>query len=203
MEDLFNALALLANFILVPGLTYTSQLALGALGVTLIYGVLRFAHFAHGDLMSLGTVFAILLTWWFQSLGIGLGVFPTAFLALPPAIIATAAVSLTIDRLVYRHYREQKAKPIIFLMVSIGVMFILGGVVRVVIGTGGQSFADGARFIISARDFREATGLKEAIRQSQAITIVIAFALMAWLFWFLHRTRLGKAMRAYQASTPN
>ena len=46
MTDTLNALVILANFILVPGLAYGSQLALGALGVTLVYGVLRFSNFA-------------------------------------------------------------------------------------------------------------------------------------------------------------
>ena len=44
MTDFLNALVIIANFILVPGLAYGSQLALGALGVTLIYGILRFSN---------------------------------------------------------------------------------------------------------------------------------------------------------------
>ena len=48
MIDLLNSLALICNFVIVPGLAYGSQLALGALGVTLVYGVLRFSNFAHG-----------------------------------------------------------------------------------------------------------------------------------------------------------
>ena len=54
MADFLNALVILANFILVPGLAYGSQLALGALGVTLVYGVLRFSNFAHGETMAFG-----------------------------------------------------------------------------------------------------------------------------------------------------
>ena len=46
-----NALVLLANFILVPGLAYGSQLALGALGVTMVYAVLNFSNFSHGEVM--------------------------------------------------------------------------------------------------------------------------------------------------------
>ena len=53
MTDLINALVLLSNFVLIPAITYGSQLALGALGITLIYGILRFANFAYGDLMAL------------------------------------------------------------------------------------------------------------------------------------------------------
>ena len=62
MTDLLNALVLLANFLFIPALSYGSQLALGALGVTLIFGILRFANFAHGDLMAFGTMIAILLS---------------------------------------------------------------------------------------------------------------------------------------------
>ena len=51
--DFLNAITLLSNFVLIPGLAYGSQLALGALGITLLYGILRFANFAHGDTMAL------------------------------------------------------------------------------------------------------------------------------------------------------
>ena len=71
--DFLNAIILLLNFIFVPALAYGSQLALGAIFVTLIYGILRFANFATGDMMSFGTMFTILFTWYFQSVGIGLG----------------------------------------------------------------------------------------------------------------------------------
>jgi len=50
--DFLNAIVALANFVLVPGIAYGAQLALGALGVTLIYGILRFSNFAHGDTMA-------------------------------------------------------------------------------------------------------------------------------------------------------
>ena len=68
--DFLNAIILLLNFTVLPALTYGSQLALGAIFVTLIYGVLRFANFATGDMMSSGTMVAILFTWYFQSLGL-------------------------------------------------------------------------------------------------------------------------------------
>ena len=85
--DFLNAITLLLNYIFVPALAYGSQLALGAIFVTLIYGILRFANFATGDMMSFGTMFAVLLTWYFQSLGISLGVLPTALLAIPFAVV--------------------------------------------------------------------------------------------------------------------
>ena len=199
MTEVLNAIILVSNFILVPALTYGSQLALGALGITLIYGVLRFANFAHGDLMAFGTMITVLVTWWLQSVGIGLGPLPTALLALPAAIAVTIVVVLFTDKMVYRFYRAKRSPAAIFVIASIGVMFVLNGVVRFIIGPNDQRFADGERFIIKAREFKQMTGLNEglAIKVSQGLTIFIAFLLAVALFWFLQRTRTGKAMRAY------
>ncbi|WP_107495867.1 branched-chain amino acid ABC transporter permease [Thalassobius sp. I31.1] len=197
--DLINALVALANFVLVPAIAYGSQLALGALGVTLIYGILRFSNFAHGDTMAFGAMATILVTWLLQSWGVSLGPLPTALLALPFGILATIALLLVTDRTIYRFYRKQKAAPVIFLIVSLGVMFVMNGVVRFIIGPNDQRFSDGARFIIKARDFKNATGLSEglAFKTSQGITIVTAIVVVAALFWFLNKTRTGKSMRAY------
>ncbi|WP_299420943.1 branched-chain amino acid ABC transporter permease [uncultured Shimia sp.] len=197
--DFLNALVALSNFVIIPAIAYGSQLALGALGVTLIYGILRFSNFAHGDTMAFGAMLAVLITWLLQSMGVSFGPLPTALLALPFAILGTMALVLFTDRVVYRFYREQKAKPVILVIVSMGVMFIMNGLVRFIIGPNDQRFADGERFIISVREFKAMTGLKEglAIKTTQGITVVVAVICVALLFWFLNRTRTGKSMRAY------
>ncbi len=197
--DFLNGLVVLANFVLIPATSYGAQLALGALGVTLIYGILRFSNFAHGDTMAFGTTITILLTWSFQSMGISFGPLPTALLALPFGILATGLLLVGTDRAVYRFYRRKKAAPVILVIVSVGVMFIMNGIVRFIIGVGDQNFADGERFIISARDFKEMTGLAEglALRTTQVLTIVVAVIVVAVLFWFLNKTRTGKSMRAF------
>ena len=197
--DLLNAFVALSNFVLIPAIAYGSQLALGALGVTLIYGILRFSNFAHGDTMAFGTMVTILITWGLQSIGITAGPLPTALIALPLGIALCAGLMLFTDRTVYRFYRQQKAKPVIFVIVSLGVMFIMNGLVRFIIGPNDQRFADGERFIISVRTFKAMTGLDEglAIRTTQGITVVTAIIVVAALFYFLNRTRTGKSMRAY------
>ncbi len=199
MTDILNALVLFANFVFVPGLAYGAQLALGALGVTLIFGILRFSNFAHGDTMAFGTMVTILVTWWFQSMGISFGPLPTALLALPFGILATIGIVLIFDKSVYKFYRAQKSPSIVFVMASVGVMFVMNGIVRFIIGPDDQRFGDGERFIIRARDFKEWAGLDEglALRTSQGLTIVIAVIVVAALFWFLQKSRTGKAMRAY------
>ena len=91
--DFLNALVAFTNFVGVPAIAYGSQLALGALGVTLIYGILRFSNFAHGDTMAFGTMFVILITWGFQDLGISAGPLPrpTLFASKCTALAATVA----------------------------------------------------------------------------------------------------------------
>lgn len=199
MVDILNALVLFANFVLVPAVAYGSQLALGALGVTLVYAVLRFSNFAHGDTMAFGAMVTLLATWWLQARGIGLGALPTALLALPVGIAATAIFCVLIDRTVYRYYRAKKSPSVVSVIASVGVMFLVGGIVRFIIGPQDRQIADGQRFLIKARDFKEATGLSEglSIKVSQGLTIVIAVLLVAALFYFLQRTRGGKAMRAF------
>ena len=199
MEDLLNAFLLMSNFVFVPAIAYGSQLALGAVGVTLVYGILRFSNFAHGDTMAFGTMIVILFTWWFQSMGINLGPLPTALLALPFGIIVTAIFLLGSDKLIYRFYREQKAAPVIYLIASVGIMFVLNGVVRFIIGPNDQRFADGERFIVKAREMKQYLGTAEgvSIKVSHGLTVITAIIVVIALFWFLNKTRTGKSMRAF------
>ena len=177
MEMLLNPLVLLVNFILVPGLAYGSQLALGALGVTMVYAVLNFSNFSHGEVMSFGAMVTILATYWLQSIGLSISPLPTALLALPVGILGSIGLCLLLDRLVFRFYRHQRASSVTYLIVSIGVMFVIGGLIRFIIGPDDQNFNDGDRFLLKAREFKEMSGLSEglAIKSSQAITVITAF----------------------------
>lgn len=197
--DFLNALVAFTNFVIVPASAYGAQLAIGALGVTLIYGILRFSNFAHGETMAFGTMVVLLVTGLFQQWGISLGPLPTALLALPFGIAGAAALVLFTDRAVYKFYRRVKAAPVMLVIVSMGVMFMMNGILRMIIGTDDRRFADGERFIIRARDFKEWSGLSEglAIRTTQVLTVVVAIITVALLFWFLNKTRTGKSMRAY------
>jgi len=197
--DFLNAIILLLNYIFVPALAYGSQLALGAIFVTLIYGILRFANFATGDMMSFGTMFAILFTWYFQSFGISLGVLPTALIAIPFAIIFMILYMLIIDKFVFSYYRIKKSPPVMLAMVSIGVMFVTQAIVRIIIGPFDRRFFDGEKFILKANEFKEITGLNEGltIKSTQVLTIFVTIIIVSILFWFLNKTKTGKSMRAY------
>ena len=197
--DFINSIVLLLNYIFVPALSYGSQLALGAIFVSLIYGILRFAYFTAGDLMSFGTMFTILFTWYFQSLGISLGVLPTALLAIPFGVIVTMLYVLAKDKLVFSYYRMKKSPPVMLAMVSIGTMFVTQAIVRIVIGPFDRRFFDGEKFILKANEFKEMTGLNEGltIKSTQVITLLVTIIVVSILFWFLNKTKTGKSMRAY------
>ncbi|MDA9717503.1 branched-chain amino acid ABC transporter permease [Candidatus Pelagibacter sp.] len=197
--DFLNAIILLLNYTIVPALSYGSQLALGAIFVTLVYGVLRFANFATGDMMSFGTMFAVLLTFYFQSLGINLGFLPTALLTIPFATIMMILYMLSIDKFVFSYYRVKKSPPVVLAMVSVGVMFVTQAIIRIIIGPFDRRFLDGEKFILKASEFKEMTGLNEGltIKSTQVLTIVITIIVVSIMFWFLNKTKTGTSMRAY------
>ena len=197
--DFLNGITLIANYIIIPGLTYGSQLALGALGITIIYSVLRFSNFAHGEFMSFGAMSSILLSWLFVSLGFTFYPFPTAIIVLPIAIVLTISYCIIIDKFIFKFYRKQNSKSVINLIVSIGVMFFTGGLIRFIVGPGDKNFFDGERFILKARTFKNITGLNEGLtlKTTQGITIILSVLLVILLFWFLNKTKTGKSMRAY------
>ena len=149
--------------------------------------------------MSFGTMSTILLTWVLIDNNIKFGTFPTAIIVLPLGIVFTIIYCLLIDKFVFRFYRQQKSKSVIALIVSIGVMFFTGGLIRFIIGPGDKNFMDGERFILKAKDFKILTSLDEGltIKSTQGVTIILTIILVILLFWFLNKTKTGKSMRAY------
>ena len=84
-------------------------------------------------------------------------------------------------------------------MASIGVMFVINAIVRIIIGPNDTKFLDGQKFIIKAKQFKVMTGLNEglAIKSTQVITILFTIILLSFIFWFLQKTKTGKSMRAF------
>ena len=123
--------------------------------------------------MAFGTGIVILLTWGLQSLGISAGPLPTALIALPLGIALTALLVLGTDRAVYKFYRRQKAAPIIFVMASVGVMYIYNALTHFLIGPEDRRFEDGERFVIRVNDFKAMTGLDQGLAQ---VAVVIGLA---------------------------
>jgi len=158
------------------GLVLGSIYALGAIGVSLTFGILRFANFAHGDLMTLGAYFGLTLV----GLGWPIGV------SLIPAALATVLCAVGIDQLIYRRLRREA--PVILLISSFGTALILRSLVQIIWGPNNQVYRSGIQLPWRLGELR--------IKPDWAVILAGTALLVVALHLFLQRTRVGKAMRA-------
>jgi branched-chain amino acid transport system permease protein len=191
-----NELVFFFNNVVVNGIVLGSIYAVGAIGITLIFGILRFAHFAHGDMMTMGGFIALLLAMGATAMGIVAPV-PTGFLVLPIAMVIAAVIALGIDKGFYAPLRRRGARPVTLLIASIGVTMIIQGVVRLFFGSGTYSFFETEQKVLYklALPFEDVTRTIN-FTQPQLLMVLCTAAAVIALHFFLTRTRLGKAMRA-------
>ena len=170
------------NFHLIPGIVLGCIYALGAIGVSLTFGILRFANFAHGPTMTLGAYFTLTLTRL-------TGLHP--LVVTPVSMALTAAAMLVLDRLFYRPLRSSHA--VILVMASFGLMLMLTSAIQLAWGVQVQALVTGIQrphvFFDTLR-----------IAPKHLIIIAAAAILMAAVHWLLTYTRTGKAMRAVSDS---
>jgi branched-chain amino acid transport system permease protein len=178
------------------GIVLGSIITLGAIGLTLVYGIARFGNFAHGDLMTLGAYLALLLTTSvFPALGISdtrLGSLSFGWVMLVsfiPAMAATGLAAAVIDRLVYRRMRRLGVPTVMLSMASLAVAFILRSLIYIAWGPDFHFYTPGLRPML-----RLPLGIK--LRPDQLFIIMIAWTLVVLLYLFLQRTKMGKALRA-------
>jgi len=159
------------------GVVLGGIIALGAVGVSLIFGILRFANFAHGDMMTLGAYLALIV--------VGPLALPL-YVAFPLALAGTAAVAVGIDQVLFRHFR--RTAPVILLISSFGVALILRSVIQLVWGPDNVVYSSAIQ--LPWRSF----GLR--IRPDHVTILATTVGLVVLLHLFLRYTRMGKAMRA-------
>jgi branched-chain amino acid transport system permease protein/neutral amino acid transport system permease protein len=182
--------------LIVYGVVLGSIIALGAIGLTLLYGILRFAHFAHGDLMTFGAYVVLLLNvQLLPALGVPeftLGPLSFGGRMLGSLIISmavTAMLALLIDRLLYRPLRARRSSAIILAMASLGIAFILRSLIYIIWGP---------QFLFYSQALRPAweLPLEVRLRPDQVFILGFVLVLVLGLYVFLQCTKLGKAMRA-------
>jgi branched-chain amino acid transport system permease protein len=189
-----NELVFFLNKGISAGLIIGSIYALGAIGVTMIFGILRFAHFAHGDMMTLGAFVTLILTGFLAALGVSLPL-PLAFIAMFPAMAITAVLAIGIDRVFYKPLRQAGARPVVLVMASVGVTLMLQGLIRLFAGVRARNmFVEGPKEIYRL-ELPGATR-KLIITEPQLLLVLFTIIAVIALHWFLTRSRLGKAMRA-------
>ena len=184
------------NKVLVSGTVLGSIYALGAIGVTLIFGILRFAHFAHGDMMTMGGFIAFMLAALCAAAGIS-GPVPTGFIVLPVAMALTAIIALGLDKAFYAPLRKRGAKPVTLLIASIGVTLMIQGLIRLFFGVSTRSFFETEPKKILRFDMSWLGGSRPiTFTQPELLMVIVTVVICYALHLFLSRSRLGKAMRA-------
>jgi len=184
------------NKVLVAGVVLGSIYALGAVGVTLIAGILRFSHFAHGDMMTMGAFITFLFALLASAMGIHAPV-PTGFLVLPLGAAATALIALGIDKVFYAPLRRRGVASVTLLIASIGVTMMLQGLIRLFAGADTRTFFEYEPKVIYRIDLSWLGGTRPiTVSQPEALMIGLVLVIVIALHLFLSRSRLGKGMRA-------
>jgi branched-chain amino acid transport system permease protein len=167
--------------LVVYGLISGSILALGAIGLSLIYSILNFANFAHGDMMALGAYLAL-----FFKVGLALPM----WLAFPLAMLCTAVIAVGLDRAWFRPLRQRGAGVVILAISSLGLALILRSLIRLLWSPQAQYYSRAIHFPFTV------PLLEVRVNTQQILIMTIALVLVVLVSLFLQRTRLGKAMRA-------
>ena len=163
--------------LLINGILLGSILALGAVGATMIFGVLRFAHFAHGDFMAVGAYFALTVVTVFNL---------PVLAALPVAMAGTAALAVAIDQVVYKRIR--RVQPVILLISSFATALVLRSAIQMIWGSSNQVYETGIQLPWRIGPL--------TLKPDHLLIFAAAAGLVLMVHLFLTRTRMGKAMRA-------
>ena len=188
----FVVLALSEIGLAVNGIFLGSVLALGAVGITLIFGVMRFANIAHGDMMTLGAYVTFFLLVSVLPEHTGLGPFTFGFpllIAIPVSMAAIAVLAVGMDVFVFRRLRLRRANIVTIEITSLGIAIAIRGFVQMVWGTPVRYFPNEGRphFSLPA---------DISIAPNHLFVGGAALALAIALHLLLTRTKQGKAMRA-------
>jgi len=173
---------------IVNGTTIGAFYALVALGYTMVYGVLKLINFAHGDLFMWGAYLGL------TGLNVALAILgrATPWAILPVVILVMITVALAgvlVERVAYRPLRTAgRLAPVIS---ALGVAFILESLARNIYGASWKTYPSG---LTPSGGLVLAGGVRVGLMQ--IIVLVVSFLLMAGLYLFVHRTRIGTAMRA-------
>jgi neutral amino acid transport system permease protein len=162
----------------VNGIAVGSIIALGAIGLTLTYGILRLSNFAHGDFMTLGAYLTLL--------GNLAGL--TIWLAMVVGAALTVLAMLISEKLIWSPMRRQRASSTTLIIISIGLaLFLRNGIILI---WGGNN----QRYQLPVEEALTLGGIR--IPFNNLVVLGLAAVAIAGLHYLLQNTKIGKAMRA-------
>lgn len=178
--------------LVVRGVMLGGILALGSVGITLVYGVLKMSNFAHGDFMTLGAYIGFVIVGILphgpRIAGLSFGYeFIVALLVVMPLV---GLIAYGLDRVTFRRLRARRSPPIMMAMAALGLAFGVRSIIYMVFGADFAFFYTG-RTRPSMELFADIR-----IRTDQLFILVLAIVLIVAMYLLLERTKIGKAMRA-------
>ncbi|AET88396.1 MULTISPECIES: branched-chain amino acid ABC transporter permease [Caballeronia] len=186
---------------IINGLVLGSVYAIIALGYTMVYGILGIINFAHGDVLMVGAMVALSAIGVMQNHAPGLPGPIMLTIALIVAAIVCALVGYTIEKVAYRPLR--KAPRLAPLITAIGVSILLQTIAMMIWGRNPLAFPQllptDPINVIAADETRPGA----VISMTEIVIIVVAFIVMAGLLLLVHKTKLGRAMRAIAENPAN
>ncbi|HLP89987.1 MAG TPA: branched-chain amino acid ABC transporter permease [Nostocaceae cyanobacterium] len=164
--------------LIVNGIAVGSIIALGAVGLTLTYGILRLSNFAHGDFLTLGAYLCLFI----NQLGVNI------WLSMILAAGGTVIVMLLTEKLLWSRMRSIRATSTTLIIISIGLaLFLRNGIIFI---WGGRN----QKYDLPVFTALDLFGLK--VQQNQLVVLGLAVFAVGSLFLLLQYTKIGKAMRA-------
>ncbi|MBA3376822.1 MAG: branched-chain amino acid ABC transporter permease [Actinobacteria bacterium] len=163
----------------INGLVTGSYFALGAAGLTLVYGVLKLLNFAHGEFLTFGAYMAVM--------GRTVLDLPLA-VALVFAVVVTSVLALLLEYAMWRPMRAKGAGMFQLLLMSLGLAFVIRYTIQLVAGTDVRQVGANVTASVRFGDLH--------IGRTELWIVLVAFATLVMLALLLRHTRLGKQIRA-------
>jgi len=177
--------------LLISGIIYGSIITLGAIGLTLMSDIFNFFNFAYGDFLTLGA-FSTLA---FLNILPDMGTFAhlsfgwSMLIAVPASIAITVAVLLLCDFLFFKRLRNLGVTSLFMSLASLGVSFIIRAAIYIIWGPK-------VRYYSSAIQMSRKLPLGIRMKPDEMVILISALILVVAVYYFLKRTKMGKAMRA-------
>ncbi len=182
-----NTVILYAQYI-VNGLTLGAIYSLIALGYTMVYGILKFINFAHGDILMVGAFIGLFVYQALMSISSNPAfIMLSFFIAMVVSMAFCALLGMFIERVAYKPLRN--ASRLAPLLSAIGVSFILSNLAAWMWGTTSRRFPypfDNTPIVLGG----------VSITPHQILVLIVSVVMMILLAFFVNKTRMGKAMRA-------
>ncbi len=166
--------------LVINGIVLGSIIALAAIGLSMVYGILNFANFAHGDFLALGAYLAFLLSVVLEI---------NFLLACVASVVITALAAVFCDCVIWKPMRTKGAGRVALIIISIGLALFIRNFIVFLWGS------DIKRYALPVKRGIEVGSV--VITQNQiAVIIIIALICMFFVHYLLKKTSIGKAMRA-------